>query len=165
MSAVLKVALPSTRVFCISEPVPVHLQLAGPWNSLLEFLPESLATGSAPRPVGTPRATVDIYFQRMLVLDLIEQVNRGQRLSTRMTVELDSSGLGENLLTWNGTLLVDTELSWTPEIRMKRILTVDSLVVEVRCPMRAGPVRVPGTVMPQRATFPIKFVTDPFPSF
>jgi len=164
-----QVAVPASRVFCVLEPIPVHVQISGPELALRQFLsssagllPASEASSSEAKG-STSGVQIDVYLRRTFVAVVDgHKVAIAQRLSSPAKLELGYGNLSPlNLLAWNGTLEPNVPDSWAPSCQLERFRTVDSIVIDVRASSQDNMEMSKGTVLPRIMPFTIKLVTDP----
>ncbi|KAH7105840.1 hypothetical protein BKA62DRAFT_766306 [Auriculariales sp. MPI-PUGE-AT-0066] len=162
-------ALPASRIFCMTDNIPVHLQLSGSEAGLRQFLPaanplspsdESAPSSSKIETIGSAKITV--YLQRQVSAEVNgRRVQRKYRISAPADLELGSGSLSPlSLLAWNGTVIPKLPAWWAPCFRMAKMETADQVVIEATTSLRDEAKAARGVVKPYTQAFGVKLVTD-----
>jgi hypothetical protein len=114
--AIIKLFIPSSQIYGVSDAIPFHVQLAGPLSSLLAFLPSySDATSSLP----PEQSVIRVFLLRQVLVEV-----RGQK-------GWRNCELGDGKLralppaAANATTKNDEEvLDWEGEVRCREDITV-----------------------------------------
>ncbi|KAH7099162.1 hypothetical protein BKA62DRAFT_710637 [Auriculariales sp. MPI-PUGE-AT-0066] len=183
-------ALPASRVYCIKDPIPVHVQIAGPSSALRQFLPHSLAsvaisgsivtsTSSGTTtgfpddpppfddnlsPVGVlsgAKCQIHLILQRRVMISIFDNLEyRSLPLSGPAQLVLVHSDIDAGWIAWNGVLVPDVGEAWAPEPLRIHGLSISDTIV---LSVRSTDKREAAGVVSKSQSFPVKFVVDPFP--
>jgi len=170
-SVVMKLYLPSSRVFSLSEPIPFNLFLSSSAFSLASFLPfappphTSSAESSSTRRQGTTRVQV----VRQMAVDVrgiskSHPVLRGNNTDIWKTVTIgegtfrrfDGEGGGQDWMAWSGEVQVDKSIS-VAGFKASGFSVKDYILLSMT---PTDPGKAP--FMDLRLTIPIKLTTDPW---